>query len=75
MSTIDLHSTDGVWTTPVADAWTRPATPTVRDRIERLLPVLAGVWVWRPGWPKPTRVLLVGGIAAWNLLVMLPAHA
>jgi exopolysaccharide biosynthesis polyprenyl glycosylphosphotransferase len=42
MSTIDLQSTEGVWTTPVPEAWTRPATPTVTDRIERLLPVLTG---------------------------------
>jgi len=38
------------------------------------LPVLAGVWVWRRGWPLATRAVLVAGLAGWNLLVLLPAR-
>lgn len=38
-----------------------------------LLPVLAGVAVWRAHWPKAARYTVIGGIAAWNLLVFLPA--
>jgi hypothetical protein len=38
-----------------------------------LLPVLAGLWVWRRRWPYAGRVLVVASIAAWNLLVLLPA--
>ena len=38
-----------------------------------LLPVVAGLWVWRRGWPLAGRATLVVGLAAWNLLVLLPA--
>ena len=38
-----------------------------------LLPVLAGVVVWRARWPQPARYVVIAGIAAWNLLVFLPA--
>ncbi len=36
------------------------------------LPVLAGIAIWRTGWPQVARVALVGGLAGWNLLVFLP---
>jgi len=35
--------------------------------------VLAGIAVWRSGWPRIARLALVGGLAAWNLLLFLPA--
>lgn len=38
------------------------------------LPVLAGLWVWRTGWPTAARLTLVGGLAGWSLLIFLP-HA
>lgn len=38
-----------------------------------LLPVLAGLWIWRRRWPAAGRVLVVVSIAAWNLLVLVPA--
>ena len=38
-----------------------------------LLPLLAAVAVWQLGWPKIARVVVVAAIAAWNLLVFLPA--
>ena len=36
------------------------------------LPVMAGLWIWETGWPTLVRLLLVVGIAGWNLLVFLP---
>lgn len=39
------------------------------------LPVLAGVWVWRTGWPRIARLTLVGCLACWNLVMFLPAPA
>ncbi|MEO5964440.1 MAG: hypothetical protein ABIR11_03160 [Candidatus Limnocylindrales bacterium] len=37
-----------------------------------LLPVLAGIWIWRTSWPTAARLTLVAGLAGWNLLVFLP---
>ena len=37
-----------------------------------LLPVAAGLWIWETTWPMLLRLLLVAGIAGWNLLVLLP---
>lgn len=37
------------------------------------LPVVAGMWIWRRGWPAPGRLTLIGALAAWNLLVFLPS--
>jgi hypothetical protein len=36
------------------------------------LPVMAGLWVWESGWPLAFRLVLLVGIASWNLLVFLP---
>jgi hypothetical protein len=36
------------------------------------LPVMAGLWAWELSWPILVRLLLVGGLAGWNLLVFLP---
>ena len=36
------------------------------------LPVMAGLWIWETTWPLVVRVLLIVGIAGWNLLVFLP---
>jgi hypothetical protein len=36
------------------------------------LPVMAGLWVWESGWPLVVRLLVIGGLAGWNLLVFLP---
>jgi hypothetical protein len=38
-----------------------------------LLPIVAGIAVWQLGWPRLARGAVVAGIAAWNLLVFLPA--
>lgn len=39
------------------------------------LPVVAGVWVWETSWPYVVRLVLVGGLAGWNLLMFLPKRA
>ncbi len=39
------------------------------------LPVVAGLWIWETSWPFVVRVLLVVGLAGWNLLVFLPRAA
>ena len=36
------------------------------------LPVMAGLWVWESSWPLVVRLVLVLGVAGWNLLVFLP---
>ncbi len=36
------------------------------------LPVLAGLWIWRRGWPTAGRLVLIMGLAGWNLLVFMP---
>ena len=36
------------------------------------LPAVIGLWVWETSWPLFVRLLLVAGIAWWNLMVFLP---
>ena len=36
------------------------------------LPVMLGLWVWESSWPFLVRLVLLIGIAGWNLLVFLP---
>jgi len=36
------------------------------------LPVMVGLWVWETSWPLVVRLIVVVGIAGWNLLVFLP---
>jgi hypothetical protein len=36
------------------------------------LPVMAGLWIWESGWPLVLRLVLVAGLAGWNLLIFLP---
>ena len=36
------------------------------------LPVMIGLWVWETTWPLILRLVLVLGIAGWNLLLFLP---
>jgi len=36
------------------------------------LPLTAGLWVWGTDWAPIVRVVLVVGIAGWNLLTFLP---
>jgi hypothetical protein len=36
------------------------------------LPVMAGMWVWETSWPLAVRLVLVIGLAGFNLIVFLP---
>jgi hypothetical protein len=36
------------------------------------LPVMIGLWVWETSWPLVVRLVLVLGVAGWNLLMFLP---
>lgn len=36
------------------------------------LPLTAAMWIWSTDWPLVVRLVLVVGIAGWNLLVFLP---
>jgi hypothetical protein len=36
------------------------------------LPVMVGLWVWETTWPLVLRLIVVAGIAGWNLLIFLP---
>jgi hypothetical protein len=36
------------------------------------LPVMIGLWIWETTWPLVVRLILVIGIAGWNLLIFLP---
>jgi hypothetical protein len=65
----------------------RPSLDLAWQRIRRLplpiqglawllfLPVLAGLWTWRTGWPVVARLAVIAGVAAWNLLVFIPRAA
>jgi ABC-type amino acid transport system permease subunit len=36
------------------------------------LPVMIGLWIWETTWPVILRLILVIGIAGWNLFIFLP---
>jgi hypothetical protein len=36
------------------------------------LPVVAGLWIWETTWPLLARIVLIVGIAGWNLLIFFP---
>jgi hypothetical protein len=36
------------------------------------LPVMVGLWVWETSWPLIVRLVLIFGIAGWNLRIFLP---
>jgi hypothetical protein len=36
------------------------------------LPVMVGLWVWETTWPLIVRLVLIFGIAGWNLIIFLP---
>ena len=37
-----------------------------------LMPVMVALWVWGTDWPVVLRLVLIAGIAGWNLLVFVP---
>lgn len=36
------------------------------------LPLTAGLWVWGTDWPEALRIVVIAGLAGWNVLVFLP---
>jgi len=36
------------------------------------LPVLIGLRVWRARWPLAGRLVMIGGLAGWSLLIFIP---
>jgi hypothetical protein len=36
------------------------------------LPVMLGVWIWQTSWPLWVRLVLVAGLAWWNVYVFFP---
>jgi hypothetical protein len=36
------------------------------------LPVMIGLWIWETTWPLIVRLVLVMGVAGWNLFMFLP---
>ena len=36
------------------------------------MPVMVGLWVWGTDWPVVLRLVLIAGIATWNLVVFVP---
>lgn len=36
------------------------------------LPVMVALWIWETTWPLAVRLLLVVGIAGWNLMIFVP---
>jgi hypothetical protein len=54
-------------------AWIR-SLPLILQGIVWLLflPVVVGLWIWETSWPLLARLVLVGGVAFWNLVVFLP---
>lgn len=56
-------------------AWQRLArVPLVVRAVVWLLflPVVAGVMVWRTTWPAAARLVVVGGLAGWSLVMFVP---
>lgn len=39
------------------------------------LPVTAGLWVHGTDWPLVVRLVVIAGLAGWNLLIFLPRRA
>ena len=37
------------------------------------MPVLVGLVVWRSRWPLSGRLVTIGAVAAWSLLIFIPA--
>lgn len=65
-----------IWSQGSIDAaweWIR-GLPLIAQAVVWLLflPVMIGVWIWETSWPLILRLVLVAGVAGWNLLVLLP---
>lgn len=60
-------SLDSVW------AWLKDQHIVVQGLIWLLfLPATVGLWIWETGWPFLLRIVLVGGLAFWSILIFIP---
>lgn len=60
-------SLDGAW------QWVRSLPLVVQGMVWLLfLPVMMGLWIWETTWPLILRLVVIVGIAGWNLVVLLP---
>lgn len=37
-----------------------------------LLPLMLGLWIWQTSWPAWLRLVLVAGLAWWNVFMFFP---
>jgi hypothetical protein len=65
-----------IWSHGSLDAawqWVRSLPLIIQGMVWLLfLPVMFGLWVWETTWPLVLRLVVVLGIAGWNLIVFLP---
>lgn len=65
-----------IWSQGSLDAawhWVR-SLPLIMQGVVWLLflPVMIGLWVWETSWPLVLRLMVVAGVAGWNLIIFLP---
>lgn len=65
-----------IWSQGSLDAawhWVRSLPVVVQGIVWLLfLPVMIGLWIWETTWPLVVRLVVIVGIAGWNLIVFLP---
>ena len=65
-----------IWSHGSLDAawqWVRSLPLIIQGVVWLLfLPVMFGLWIWETTWPLVLRLVVVAGIAGWNLLMFLP---
>ena len=65
-----------IWSQGSLDAawqWVRGLPLIVQGVVWLLfLPVMIGLWIWETTWPLILRLVVIVGIAGWNLIVFLP---
>lgn len=65
-----------IWSQGSLDAawqWVRGLPLIVQGIVWLLfLPVMLGLWIWETTWPLVLRLMLIAGVASWNLIVFLP---
>jgi hypothetical protein len=53
--------------------WIRALPLLVQGLVGLLfLPVVVALWIWESAWPLVVRLVLVAGLAWWNLWIFLP---
>ena len=67
---VSQGSLDQVWSMITSWAWPLQVLAWLL-----FLPVVAGLWVWETTWPFVARIVIVLGLAGFNLLVFLPKAA